>query len=71
VRSRTEKQAFIDYFVSTLYPFVKENEFVEFANTLFNKFDEIRPLTLLALSSQYPLNKKPDDKSSETTVEAT
>jgi CRISPR-associated protein Cmx8 len=72
VRSRTEKQSFIDYFVSTLYPFVKKEEFVEFANTLFNKFDEIRPLTLLALSSQFPLSKKPEDKSSETTaLEAT
>lgn len=66
VRSRTEKQAFIDYFVSTLYPFVKEKEFVEFAEALFNKSDEIRALTLLALSSQFPLSRKSKDKEEAT-----
>lgn len=58
VRSRTEKQAFIDYFVSTLYPFVKKEEFAQFAEDLFNKTDEIRALTLLALSSQFAISKE-------------
>ncbi len=65
VRSRTEAQAFIDYFVSTLYPFVRKEEFVDFADKLFNKTDEIRALTLLALSSQFPSSKKSDDRGSE------
>lgn len=60
VRSRTENQAFIDYFVSTLYPFVKKDEFADFAAKLFNETDEIRALTLLALSSQFPSSKKSD-----------
>ncbi|AFZ48717.1 hypothetical protein Cyast_2775 [Cyanobacterium stanieri PCC 7202] len=58
VRSRTEKQAFIDYFVSTLYPFVKKEEFAQFAEDLFKKTDEIRALTLLALSSQFAISKE-------------
>jgi CRISPR-associated protein Cmx8 len=66
VRSRTDKQAFIDYFVSSLYPFVKESEFVEFADVLYNKTDEIRALTLLALSSQFPIPQKaPEQKIEE------
>jgi CRISPR-associated protein Cmx8 len=68
VRSRTEKQAFIDYFVSTLYPFVKKDEFVEFAEALFSKSDEIRALTLLALSSQFPFSRKSENKSPEATA---
>lgn len=58
VRSRTEKQAFIDYFVSTLYPFIKKEEFAQFAEDLFNKTDEIRALTLLALSSQFAISQE-------------
>jgi len=58
IRSRTEKQAFIDYFVSTLYPHVRQEEFVDFAQKLFQDTDEIRSLTLLALSSQYPIKKQ-------------
>lgn len=64
VRSRTDKQAFIDYFVSSLYPLVRESEFVEFADALYNKTDEIRALTLLALSSQFPIPSK-DSKQAE------
>lgn len=67
VRSRTEERVFIDYFVSTLYPFVKETEFVDFADKLFNQTDEIRALTLLALSSQFPLTQKSENfKNDET-----
>jgi CRISPR-associated protein Cmx8 len=58
IRSRTEKQAFIDYFVSTLYPHVRQDEFVDFAQKLFQDTDEIRSLTLLALSSQYPIKRQ-------------
>ena len=58
VRSHTEHQAFIDYFVSTLYPFVTKKEFSGFAEGLFENTDEIRALTLLALSSQYPIKSK-------------
>lgn len=58
VRARTEQQAFIDYFVSTLYPHIRQSEFAEFATDLFDKTDEIRALTLLSLSSQYPLKPK-------------
>jgi CRISPR-associated protein Cmx8 len=65
VRSRTESQAFIDYFVSTLYPFVKKDEFAQFADDLFNKTDEIRALTLLALSSQFSSSKKEDAQESQ------
>jgi len=65
VRSRTESQAFIDYFVSTLYPFVKKDEFVDFADKLFNQTDEIRSLTLLALSSQFPSTQKSERKNAE------
>jgi len=65
IRSRTEKQAFIDYFVSTLYPFVRKDEFADFAEKLFQNTDEIRALTLLALSSQYPWKKKEEDKNSD------
>ncbi|MBD2598366.1 type I-MYXAN CRISPR-associated protein Cmx8 [Nostoc spongiaeforme FACHB-130] len=65
VRSRTDTTAFIDYFVSTLYPFVKKDEFVNFADVLFNHTNEIRALTLLALSSQFPLNLKEDNLFSE------
>ncbi|MDY6937793.1 MAG: type I-MYXAN CRISPR-associated protein Cmx8 [Cyanobacteriota bacterium] len=61
VRSHTEERAFINYFVSTLYPFIKETEFADFADNLFNKTDEIRALTLLALSSQFPLTPKSDN----------
>lgn len=62
VRSRTESQAFIEYFVSTLYPFIKKDEFSQFAEDLFNKTDEIRALTLLALSSQFSSSKKDESK---------
>ena len=58
ISSRTEKQAFIDYFVSTLYPHVRDGEFVDFAQKLFQDTDEIRSLTLLALSSQYPIKRQ-------------
>ncbi|MBP0004965.1 MAG: type I-MYXAN CRISPR-associated protein Cmx8 [Cyanobacteria bacterium SBC] len=58
VRARTEKQAFIDYFVSTLYPYVRKEEFADFATDLFENTDEIRALTLLTLSSQYPRQSK-------------
>lgn len=61
VRSRTENQAFIDYFVSTLYPYVRKEEFAEFADKLFNQTNEIRALTLLALASQFPSNKKSEE----------
>ncbi|MGL5134658.1 MAG: type I-MYXAN CRISPR-associated protein Cmx8, partial [Planktothrix sp.] len=63
-RSRTESQAFIDYFVSTLYPFVRKEEFTDFAEALFHKTDEIRSLTLLALSSQFPLKRSEKDQKS-------
>jgi CRISPR-associated protein Cmx8 len=62
VRSRSESQSFIDYFVSTLYPFVKKEEFAQFADDLFNKTDEIRALTLLALSSQFSTSNKEDSE---------
>jgi CRISPR-associated protein Cmx8 len=62
VRSRTESQSFIDYFVSTLYPFIKKDEFAQFADDLFNKTDEIRALTLLALSSQFSTSAKEDSE---------
>ncbi|KYC43861.1 type I-MYXAN CRISPR-associated protein Cmx8 [Scytonema hofmannii PCC 7110] len=65
VRSRTEPKAFIDYFVSTLYPFVRKEEFVDFAEKLFNKTDDIRALTLLALASQFPHQKKSEVKNAE------
>jgi len=55
VRSRTDSRSFIDYFVSTFYPFVRKDEFVEFADNLFNKTEEIRSLTLLALASLFPI----------------
>ncbi|NBD33546.1 MAG: type I-MYXAN CRISPR-associated protein Cmx8 [Cyanobacteria bacterium] len=58
VRSRNEAKAFIDYFASTLYPYVRKNEFADFAEKLFNEPDEIRSLTLLALSSQFSSTKK-------------
>lgn len=58
IRSRTEQRAFIDYFVSTLYPYVRQEEFVDFAQKLFQDTDEIRSLTLLALSSQYPIKRQ-------------
>jgi CRISPR-associated protein Cmx8 len=68
VRSRTESQGFVDYFVSTLNPYIRnKEEFVEFAEALFdkNKVVEIRSLTLLALSSQFPsTNKKSEANSS-------
>jgi CRISPR-associated protein Cmx8 len=66
VRSRNESQAFIDYFVSTLYPFVKKDEFAQFADDLFNKTDEIRALTLLALSSQFSSSKKEESQDQTT-----
>jgi hypothetical protein len=65
VRSRTEKQSFIDYFVSTLYPFIKKEEFAQFAEDLFSKTDEIRALTLLALASQFSSNKKLEQQKAE------
>ncbi|MGI0495367.1 type I-MYXAN CRISPR-associated protein Cmx8 [Alkalinema pantanalense CENA528] len=65
VRSRTDQQAFIDYFVSSLYPRVKESEFVQFAEALYSKTDEIRALTLLALSSQFPLPSKDSKQAQE------
>ena len=61
VRSRTENQAFIDYLVSTLYPYIRKEEFAEFADKLFNQTDEIRALTLLALASQFPSNRKSEE----------
>lgn len=66
VRSRTESQAFIDYFASTLYPFIRKDEFAEFAEILFTKTDEIRALTLLALSSQFSQGKKSDPNKNST-----
>jgi len=57
VRSRSESKAFIDYFASTLYPYIRKDEFADFAEKLFNEPDEIRSLTLLALSSQFPSTK--------------
>lgn len=66
VRSRTENQAFIDYFVSTLYPFIKEKEFAQFVEVLFNETFQIRALTLLALSSQFPTVKTQEDKQKAT-----
>ena len=63
VRSRTEKQAFIDYFVSTLYPFIKKEEFAQFAEDLFSRTNEIRSLTLLALSSQFSISKETNNDS--------
>jgi CRISPR-associated protein Cmx8 len=68
VRSRTEGKLFIDYFVSTLHPFVKQDEFVNFTEILFKQSDEIRALTLLALSSQFPIVKKEDNQPSEVDV---
>lgn len=68
VRSRTENQVFIDYFVSTLQGYVKEDEFVEFIKVLYSETSQIRAITLLALSSQFPSNKKAEDKAS--TVDA-
>lgn len=65
VRSRTEGKVFIDYFVSVLYPFVKQDEFVSFTEILFNQTDDVRAVTLLALSSQLPLVKKEDNQPSE------
>ncbi|MEL4895142.1 type I-MYXAN CRISPR-associated protein Cmx8 [Crocosphaera sp. Alani8] len=62
IRSRTESQAFIEYFVSILYPFIKKDEFSQFAEDLFNKTDEIRALTLLALSSQFSSSKKDESQ---------
>ncbi len=57
VRSRTEKQDFINYFVESLYPFVSKDEFADFANKLYQNTEEIRALTLLALSSQRPFKE--------------
>jgi len=66
VRSRTESQAFVDYFVSTLNPYIRKEEFVDFAEALFdkNKVVEIRSLTLLALSSQFPSSNKKSEANS-------
>ncbi len=64
VRSRTENQVFIDYFVSTFQGYVKEDEFVDFVNALYNETSQIRAITLLALSSQFSSNKKAEDKTS-------
>ena len=63
VRSRTEKQSFIDYFVSSLYPFIKEEEFAQFARELFDdrQWQKIRALTLLALASQFPSGKSSEE----------
>ena len=63
VRSRTEKQSFIDYFVSSLYPFIKEEEFTQFARELFDdrQWQKIRALTLLALASQFPSGKSSEE----------
>jgi CRISPR-associated protein Cmx8 len=68
IRSRTEKQAFIDYFVSTLYPFIKKEEFAQFAEDLFSRTDEIRALTLLALASQFSSNKKSEEQKIQSTA---
>ncbi|MEM9544289.1 MAG: type I-MYXAN CRISPR-associated protein Cmx8, partial [Cyanobacteria bacterium P01_E01_bin.42] len=72
VRSRTEKQVFIDYFVSSLYPFVKEKEFAQFAKELFddNEWKKIRALTLLALTSQFPSGKSSEEKTEESSINA-
>ena len=61
VRSRTENKAFIDYFVSTFHPYIRKEEFVEFTDKLFNQTDEIRALTLLAISSQFPSTKNSEE----------
>ena len=58
IRSRSEAKAFIDYFASTLYPYIRKDEFANFAEKLFNNTDEIRSLTLLGLSSQFPSTRK-------------
>ena len=66
VRSRTEEQAFISYFADTLQPFFKDkNEFADFVNKLFNQTAEIRALTLLALSSQFPITKNSENSDSQ------
>ena len=66
VRSRTEKQVFVDYFVSSLYPFIKEKEFAQFAQVLFDdkEWKKIRALTLLALASQFPSGKSSETEES-------
>ena len=61
IRARTENKAFVDYFVSTLYPYIRQEQFAEFADKLFNQTDEIRALTLLALASQFPSTKKSEE----------
>ncbi|AUT04615.1 type I-MYXAN CRISPR-associated protein Cmx8 (plasmid) [Nostoc sp. CENA543] len=66
VRSRSEKQDFIDYFVETLYPFVSKDEFAYFATQLYEATEEIRALTLLALSSQLPFKQTVEENTSET-----
>lgn len=68
VRSRTENQAFVDYFVSTLYPYVRKEEFAEFADKLFNQTSEIRALTLLALASQFPSSKKSEKNTNSESI---
>lgn len=70
LRSRTEDRAFIDYFVSTLYLYVRKEEFAEFADKLFKQTDEIRALTLLALASQFPSNKKSEKENKKSNSEA-
>ena len=70
VRSRTEDRAFIDYFVSTLYPYIRKEEFAEFATQLFEQTNEIRALTLLALSSQFPSTKKSEKNNNSESIAA-
>ena len=68
VRSRSESQAFIKYFAETLSANLKnKEEFIQFAIDLFDptKTDEIRALTLLALSSQFSSSKKDESQDKE------
>lgn len=54
VRSRTEKADFINYFASTICSvpqYIKEDHFVQLTQDLYEITDEVRTLTLLALSA--------------------
>jgi CRISPR-associated protein Cmx8 len=54
VRSRSEKTDFINYFASTICSvpqFIQEDHFVQLTKDLYENTDEIRTLTMLALSA--------------------
>lgn len=54
IRSRTEKMDFINYFAATLCSVpqhMKEEDFVQLTQDLYEKTEEVRTLTLLALSA--------------------